>query len=228
MVQARKNPTSGRYVLYVGDARGLSYYVTGVDGSVDLFCRTVREFQAKYSEDHPEHIRDVVEQFRKNLPDGWVITHKASEQLTWIQRILNRNPKSQGEITMAEKKSQPKLSAGKKPAATPSKPEKKLPSEKVGAAEPKPAKTAKPAKGEGESAVGGRKNPYAGMKIEVLSKDIAAREGSLRHAVLSEIIKCKKVDDIYGMEVTGEDGKTGTVNTAWLNFAASAGLVQYT
>ena len=228
MVQARKNPTSGRYVLYVGDARGLSYYVTGVDGFVDLFCRPVREFQAKYSEDHPEHIRDVVEQFRKNLPDGWIIMHKASEQLTWIQRILNRNPKSQGEITMSEKKSQPKLSAGKKPAATPAKPEKKLPAEKVGAAESKPAKVAKPAKGEGESAVGGRKNPYAGMKISVLSKDIAAREGSLRHAVLSTILKAKNVDDVYGTEVIGGDGKEGTINTAWLNFAASAGLVQFT
>lgn len=128
---------------------------------------------------------------------------------------------------MAELKNQPKLSAGKKPettkvgAAAPPKPTKSLPVEKT------EAKPAKATKAEKEPSEGGRKNPYAGMKISVVNKEIEAREGSLRHAVISVILKAKKVDDIYGTEVTAADGKVATINTAWLNFAKSNEYVDF-
>lgn len=222
MIQARKNPTNGRYVLYVGDSRGLAYYLAGVDGVVDLFSRPIKEFLGRFSENHPDLIRQVVSQFRTELPEGWVITAKASEQLSWAQNVLKKNPQSKGETTMSESKAQPKLSAAKKPGATPVKPVKAL------AAEEKPAKV-KAAKAEAteSEAGGGRKNPYAGMKIQVISKEIAAREGSLRHEVLTAIVSAKKVDDVYGTEVVGADGKEAKVNTAWLNFAKNAGLVDF-
>lgn len=223
MIKARKNPQNGRYVLYVGDSRGLAYYLAGVDGIVDLFSRPVREFQERFAENHPEHLRRVVEQFRSELPDGWAITAKASEQLSWATNLLRKNPKSQGETTMSDVKAQPKLSAAKKPGATPVKPAKAL------AAEEKPSKAKKAEKAEATETEGGkgRKNPYAGLKIQVISKEIAAREGSLRHEVLSAIISSKKVDDVYGTTVTDANGKEATVNTAWLNFAKGAGLVDF-
>ncbi len=220
MVQARKNPDNGRYVLYVGDSRGLAYYVAGVRGTVDLYAMPVANFQRKFSSVHQELTRQVVEQFRTELPEGWVITHKAGEQLNWITGILRKNSASKGETTMSESKSQPKLSAAKKPSAAPvAKPKAEA------AAKPEPkSKASKPAADEGEGT--SRKNPYAGMKITVLSKDIAAREGSVRHTVLSAIIKAKKVDDIYGTELEVGDS-VAKVNTAWLNFAKTAGLVDF-
>ena len=225
MLKAFCNPSTGRYVLYVGDARGSSFYVAGVRGVVDLYCRPVAKFVQLFPENHPEHLATVVRSFSEEVPDGWVVTSKAGAQIAWAARILRKSP--QGEITMAELKNQPKLSAGKKPettkvgAAAPPKPTKPLPVEK---AEAKPVKTAKAEK---EPSEGGRKNPYAGMKISVVKKEIDAREGSLRHAVISVILKAKKVDDIYGTEVTAADGKVATINTAWLNFAKSNEYVDF-
>lgn len=224
MLKALCNPSSGRYVLYVGDARGNSFYVAGVRGEIDLYCRPVAQFAQLFPENHPEHLVTVVRSFSQEVPEGWVVTAKAGEQIAWAAKVTRKSPL--GEINMAEQKTQPKLSAGKKPetskaaASVPAKPTKALPVEK-------PAKAEKPAKTEGEGAVGGRKNPYAGMKVTVLNKEIAAREGSLRHAVVSAILKAKKVDDIYGTDIESADGKVATVNTAWLNFAKSAGHVDY-
>lgn len=223
MLKAFCNPSTGRYVLYVGDARGSSFYVAGVRGTVDLYCRPAAKFVELFPENHPEHLSTVVRSFSEEVPDGWVVTAKAGEQIAWASKILRKSP--QGEITMAELKNQPKLSAGKKPettkvgAAAPPKPSKALP------VEAKPAKSAP--KAEKEAGEGGRKNPYAGMKITVVTKEIAAREGSLRHAVISAILKAKKVDDVYGTEISSADGKSGTVNTAWLNFAKASGYVDF-
>lgn len=218
MLKALCNPSSGRYVLYVGDARGSSFYVAGVRGEIDLYCRPVAQFAQLFPENHPEHLVTVVRSFAEEVPEGWVVTAKAGEQIAWASKVIRKSPL--GETTMAEQKTQPKLSAGKKPetskavASVPAKPAKALPAEK-------------PTKTEGEGAVGGRKNPYSGMKVTVLNKEIAAREGSLRHAVVSAILKAKKVDDIYGTEIGSADGKVATVNTAWLNFAKTAGHVDY-
>jgi hypothetical protein len=225
MVQARKNPANGRYVLYVGDSRGLSYYVAGVRGFVDLFAMPVSEFQKKFSENYPSYVRQVTTAISAELPEGWSITAKAGEQLSWVRNLIRKNPQFEGEVTMSEKKSQPKLSAGTKPKTGTKAPAAETKPAKAPAAETKPAKS--PAASGEESTGKGKKCPYAGMKITVVSKDIAAKEGTLRHDVLVEILKAKKVDDILGLEVTGGDGKTAKINTAWLSFAQNAGLVSF-
>lgn len=230
MVQARKNPANGRYVLYVGDSRGLSYYVAGVRGFVDLYAMPVAGFLKKFSENHPSLVRQVATAISSELPEGWSITAKAGEQIRWVQNLIRKYPQFEGETTMSDKKSQPKLSAGSKPktgtkAAKPEAPvaETKVPVKAPKAETKAPKAPAAEATGEGK----GKKCPYAGMKITVVTKDIAAKEGTLRHAVLSEILKAKKVDDILGVEIEGGDGKTGKVNTAWLSFAQNAGLVTF-
>lgn len=178
-----------------------------------------REFHTEYKAMPEYPVKRAAEQYLSfaSLNEG--LTAKAREHLDGIvadptleydRSLFNPVPKpiKEKHVMAAAKKAAP----AKKAAA--------------------PAKSAKPGKAAVETETKGGGSPvpkvskYAGKKITKL-KDHAAREGSIRAALLDAILKAKKTDDVLGMEVSSADGsKTEVVSPGHIGWAVANELIE--
>jgi len=92
----------------------------------------------------------------------------------------------------------------------------------------KAAKKTAPAKAKAKKTTTERapRGQYAGKRITVLTKEIPARDGTVRFALLKTIIGCKNTDDALSKTIKNGEGKAQKVSSADIKFAVENKLIK--
>jgi len=199
------------FVLFVQEKKQETTFIVKEKKKVDVEKMSTEKFNDLYTLEHPEYsLVDFANRTLGLQKYGVLITPRARLYLTAI--LENK------EFFMAK----PTAPVSTKAAPLPE-PKKAVPTPRNAPAEPKAAKEPK-AEGDEGSRVR-REKLDSGLKIKVIGQN-TARVGTVRHAIVENILKARTVAEALDTEVPRKDGTAYKIGTPDLYFALDNKLIE--